>query len=127
MSKMENKIKLGRWIWCKYCQAGLFGKNVKPELGGVYQVICSECGSGLTPDFFSEEGLMEYLKSGDYDKASNVKEEKTARRIGIKMLKKGVVRPSTYNPEPLLMIDMHTSQPELRKAIKNGIKTNTNR
>jgi len=38
----------GRWIYCKYCY-----KNVKPLLSGPNQIICSKCGAGLTPDFYS--------------------------------------------------------------------------
>jgi hypothetical protein len=53
---------IGRWIYCKYCY-----KNVKPQLSGVNQVICSVCNSGLTPDFFKFENLLRYLKGGDYE------------------------------------------------------------
>lgn len=49
----------GRWIYCKYCY-----KNVKPMLSGINQIVCSECGSGLTPDFFSLERLKRWL-AGD--------------------------------------------------------------
>lgn len=34
-----KSVKIGRWIYCKYCH-----KMVKPELGGIYQVLCSEYG-----------------------------------------------------------------------------------
>jgi len=52
---------LGRWIYCKYCY-----KNVLPFLGGVNQVVCPKCWSGLTPDFFVLENLIAYMK-GDYE------------------------------------------------------------
>ncbi len=35
---------------CKYCK-----KLVKSVLSGVWQIVCSNCGSGLTPDFLTEE------------------------------------------------------------------------
>lgn len=47
-------------IDCKYCK-----KLVKPILSGVWQIICSECGYGLTPDFITEEELKYYLETGD--------------------------------------------------------------
>lgn len=50
----------GRWIYCKYCY-----KNVKPMLSGINQVVCSKCGSGLTPDFFSMENLKRWLSGDD--------------------------------------------------------------
>jgi hypothetical protein len=70
------KIKTGRWIYCKYCY-----KNVKPSIGSIYQIVCPECGCGLTPDFFSPEGLQYYLNTGNYNKAEELKEEKKARKI----------------------------------------------
>ena len=47
----------GRWIYCKYCY-----KNVKPMLSGINQLVCSECGSGLTPDFFLRKNLERWLE-----------------------------------------------------------------
>ena len=46
----------GRWIYCKYCD-----KHVKPMLSGRWQLICSECGYGLSPDFGTEKELREWL------------------------------------------------------------------
>lgn len=54
----------GRWIYCKYCY-----RNVLPQLSGLNQIVCSECGYGLTPDFFSLESLKIYHRTGDYDLA----------------------------------------------------------
>ncbi len=45
----------GRWVYCKYC-----GRNVRPALGGIYQVVCYTCGSGLSPDFFRLQDLKRY-------------------------------------------------------------------
>ena len=66
-------MKLGRWIYCKYCY-----KSVKPELGGIYQVVCSECGYGLTPDFYSKKALKAYLNGMDMEKIYDLPEEKMA-------------------------------------------------
>ena len=49
----------GRWIRCKYCY-----RNVRPALGGIFQVVCSNCGAGLSPDFFVFENLKRYWKEG---------------------------------------------------------------
>ena len=51
---------LGRWIYCKYCY-----KSVRPLLSGVNQIICSECGYGLTPDFLNFQNLIHWLKFGE--------------------------------------------------------------
>lgn len=48
-----------RRIYCKYCH-----KSVKPILSGGWQIICSVCGYGLTPDFFTKEELKYYMKTG---------------------------------------------------------------
>lgn len=72
-----NKVKIGRWIYCKYCH-----KTVKPQLGSVYQVLCPECGYGLTPDFASAKALEIYVKTEDYDLAMKCDEE----RIGLKAI-----------------------------------------
>lgn len=58
--KENEDIKLGRWIYCKYCY-----KNVKPILVSSYQICCSECGYGLTPDFILKEELEYYIKTGE--------------------------------------------------------------
>lgn len=58
-------------IDCKYCK-----KMVKPILSGVWQIICSECGSGLTPDFFTKYELKYFLETGeelDIEKNGDIK------------------------------------------------------
>jgi hypothetical protein len=57
IEKVRKAKGLGRWIYCKYCY-----KCVLPMLSGIYQVVCSECGAGLTPDFFNYEDLIRWLK-----------------------------------------------------------------
>jgi len=47
---------LGHWIYCKYCY-----ENVLPVLGGINQVVCSKCGYGLSPDFFTFKALKEWV------------------------------------------------------------------
>ena len=49
----------GRWIYYKYC-----GEHVKPMLSGINQIVCSECGAGLTAGFFRVENLKRWL-AGD--------------------------------------------------------------
>ena len=81
-------------IYCKYCK-----KTRVPILVGVYQITCSKCGYGLTPDFFTEEELIYWLKEGeelDVEKSNNEDlkkkhenalstfEEKVSKRIEIK-------------------------------------------
>ena len=61
---------IGRWIYCKYCY-----KNVYPKLGNVNQILCPECGSGLTPDFFTYNALLMWLNEKEeeaqkYDRES---------------------------------------------------------
>lgn len=46
---------------CKYCK-----RTIKPILSGVWQIVCSKCGYGLTPDFFTEEELRYWIKTGEY-------------------------------------------------------------
>lgn len=54
---VELKLKIGRWVYCKYCY-----KSVKPIIDdGEGLVICSKCGQGLAP-------LDEVIKAGSYDK-----------------------------------------------------------
>lgn len=62
----------GRWIYCKYC-----GKNVKPVLSGVNQIRCSECGYGLTPDFFHIENLQLWMNGKE--KEAMFAEEKISK------------------------------------------------
>jgi len=58
---IKHNVKgLGRWIYCKYCY-----KSVKPSLSGINQVVCSECGAGLSPDFFKFKNLLQWLKTGE--------------------------------------------------------------
>lgn len=59
LEKARPAKGFGRWIHCKYCC-----KNVRPMLSGINQIICSECGSGLTPDFQRIDNLKRWL-SGD--------------------------------------------------------------
>jgi len=47
-------------FYCKYCK-----KLVKPVLSGVWQIVCSNCGCGITPDFLTEEELKFFIKTGD--------------------------------------------------------------
>jgi len=55
-----------RWIYCKYCY-----KNVKPVLSGINQIRCSECGCGLTPDFFHIENLHLWIDGKKDDALAN--------------------------------------------------------
>lgn len=76
----------GRWIYCKYCY-----KSVKPMLSGINQIVCSECGSGLTPDFFSEKSLRKWLESvrfEDGDAFSKLMEEDRNTEEGKKWIKR---------------------------------------
>ena len=57
VEKVTKAKGLGIWIYCKYCY-----KHVLPKLSGRYQVVCSKCGSGLTPDFNTFEELVKWLK-----------------------------------------------------------------
>lgn len=58
---VKHDVKgLGRWMYCKYCY-----KSVKPSLSGINQAVCSECGAGLSPDFFRFDNLLKWLKTGD--------------------------------------------------------------
>lgn len=63
----------GRWIYCKYCY-----KNVKPGLSGIYQIVCPECGAGLTPDFFKLENLTRWFY-GDSSAEDDDKESPEAK------------------------------------------------
>ena len=56
-SRMVPARGLGRWFYCKYCD-----RTVRPWLGSVNQIVCPECGYGLTPDFHTFQELREYLK-----------------------------------------------------------------
>ena len=56
LQKVRPARGFGRWIYCKYC-----GKNVRPMLSGVNQIVCGECGAGLTPDFFKLENLKRWM------------------------------------------------------------------
>jgi hypothetical protein len=61
--KFEKPIPargLGRWIYCKYCY-----ESVRPLLGGINQIVCPKCGSGLSPDFFRRANLTAWLKGID--------------------------------------------------------------
>lgn len=72
----------GRWIYCKYCY-----KNVKPMLSGINQIVCSQCGSGLTPDFFSIDNLRRWL-AGD-DSALEKDRNSNEAKVWLEKAKKG--------------------------------------
>lgn len=55
-------------IYCKDCH-----KNVKPALSGINQIICSVCGYGLTPDFFSLKNLKRWMEGDDSAKEDDLK------------------------------------------------------
>ncbi len=63
LESVRKRRGLGRWIYCKYCY-----KSVRPLLSGINQVVCGECGYGLTPDFFTFKALKRFLAGGDYEK-----------------------------------------------------------
>jgi hypothetical protein len=113
------RLKLGRWIDCKYCY-----KAVKPKLGGIYQVLCSECGAGLTPDFYSAEGLQIYMDTEDYELSENCKEEIIARDEIFKAREEdpSVVFPDLREIYHNCFISTHISQLYLREISKTAIK-----
>lgn len=76
----------GRWIFCKYCD-----KNVKPMLSGINQIVCSECGYDLTPDFFSIENLKRWL-AGD-DSALEEDRKSNEAKVWLEKVKKGKLKP----------------------------------
>jgi hypothetical protein len=61
----KEGIKAGRWIYCKYCYA-----STKPLLCGIFQIVCSRCGYGLTPDCETAEALQKFLIDGEYPEPS---------------------------------------------------------
>jgi hypothetical protein len=66
----------GRWIYCKYCY-----KNVRPQISGLNQIVCSECGYGLTPDFYSFKALKIYRETDDFDLASDEDMKSPERKL----------------------------------------------
>ena len=60
MEKVRPAKGFGRWVYCKYC-----GKNVRPMLSGINQIVCSECGYGLTPDFLKLENLKRWMEGDE--------------------------------------------------------------
>jgi hypothetical protein len=60
LEKARPAKGFGRWIYCKYCY-----KKVNPMLSGINQIICSKCGSSLTPDFFSSENLVKWFEGDE--------------------------------------------------------------
>jgi len=59
-------LGVGRWIYCKYCY-----KNVLPECstgydGISFQIVCGECGYGLTPSCPSRQAMRDWF-NGDMD------------------------------------------------------------
>ncbi len=87
---IRDATKFCNEIYCKYCK-----KTRVPILVGVYQIACSKCGYGLTPDFFTKEELIYWLKEGEeldideelkkkHKNALRTFEEKVSKRIEIK-------------------------------------------
>jgi hypothetical protein len=105
-------MKLGRWVECKYCY-----KNVKPELGGIYQLICSECGAGLTPDFHTPKALERYLKDESLTKEEQ-KLEDEAMKASCEAFKAGFCEPSSIE-KGLVSIDTHAPQYRIRKFLED--------
>ena len=64
---------------CKYCY-----KKTRAELGGFNQIVCSECGSGLSPDFHSLKALKMYMDDGDLDKAEETDKKSEEYRKWVK-------------------------------------------
>lgn len=72
----------GRWIYCKYCY-----KHVKPMLSGINQIVCSKCGAGLTPDFFSIENLKRWLAGDDSALEEDLRSDEA--KVWLEKAKKG--------------------------------------
>lgn len=73
MNKQTKRLKMGRWVYCKYCY-----KNVLPIVNyneGLIQ--CSECGYGLW-------GLEEELKAQGLWKAEEGKRLRTIEEMRMK-------------------------------------------
>ena len=49
-------------IFCPFCE-----EVVKPVLSGIYQLSCTACDAGITPDFFSKESLLNWIETEDVD------------------------------------------------------------
>ena len=58
---------------------------MKPQLSGIFQVICPECRSGLTPDCCSPQGLQSWI-NGNLDDDNLPPEEIIAKKEIIKAL-----------------------------------------
>ena len=82
---LSDRVKLGRWTHCKYCY-----KEVLPALGtqSPWQVICSECGAGMSPYFSTPERLQRYWGGDDTAYDEELEQERAKR---LKMVK-GVPR-----------------------------------
>ena len=113
-----NIVKIGRWIYCKYCY-----KSVKPELGGIYQIVCPECNSGLTPDFASAKGLETYLETGCYHTAKTCNDETIARKEIFQALRNGEeILQRIKIKDDKIIVDNHVSQPYARAISELAIK-----
>lgn len=56
-AKYEGKIKLGRWMYCKYCY-----KDIKPVVNWYDGLVeCSECDAGLYP-LYDQEDIESWIK-----------------------------------------------------------------
>lgn len=78
---IRDATKFCNEMYCKYCK-----KTRVPILVGIYQITCSKCGYGLTPDFFTEEELIYWLKEGeelDVEKSNNEELKKKQIKISI--------------------------------------------
>ncbi len=76
---IRDATKFCNEIYCKYCK-----KTRVPILVSIYQIACSKCGYGLTPDFFTEEELIYWLKEGeelDVEKSNNEELKKKHEKI----------------------------------------------
>lgn len=105
-------MKLGRWIECKYCY-----KKVKPELGSIFQVICSECRAGLTPDFCTSKALQRYLKDESLTEEEQ-KLENEAMKASCEAFKSGLFEHSSID-KGLVSIDTHAPQQRVRKFLED--------
>jgi len=83
VEKVRRAKGIGRWVYCKYCY-----KSVQPLLGGINQVVCEQCGYGLTPDFFTFTALKRYLAGESYENV--VRDDRKSKEAKAWMKKKGL-------------------------------------
>lgn len=100
---IRNATKFCNEIYCKYCK-----KTRIPILTSMYQIACSKCGYGLSPDFFTERELVYWLKEGkeiemtkelkkEWDKVSNIFKKNRSKDIRIKKGKTTfIIHPQEY-------------------------------